>query len=79
MTGRWSPTHPAEVVAEIIGKTPSWVKRNAQRLPHTKLGRTYTWTDEDIEAILEAARYRPAQPDDEGSDELRPLNGRRAS
>jgi hypothetical protein len=76
MTGRWSPTHTPEVVAEIIGKTPSWVKRNAQRLPHTKLGRTYTWTDEDIEAILEAARYRPGDESDDDGDDLRPITGR---
>lgn len=75
---RWGKPYDADEVAEIIGKTPNWVKRNAQRLPHRKIGRTYTWSDDDIAAILEAARYRPGQTRDDDGDELRP-SGRRAS
>lgn len=70
--------HSAAFVARQIGKTENWVKRNARRLPHHKVGRDYMFTDEDIADYLSATRVRPAVPVvDDGS--LRPVSGRRTA
>lgn len=69
--------HDAAYVARQIGKTENWVKRNAPRLPHHKFGRTYTFTDDDITAILDTGKYRPSQRSSD-PDALTPITGRRA-
>lgn len=69
--------HDAEYVARQIGKTPNWLKRNAPRLPHSRAGKTYFWTDEDIRDLFAALRVRPDAEADDGA--LRPVGSRRAS
>lgn len=67
----------AAYVAQQIGKTEHWVKRNQARLPHHRAGKTYYWTDEDIADILTAQRVRPEGERTPGSP--KPFTGRRAS
>jgi hypothetical protein len=70
-------THGAAHVANVIGKTENWVKRNAPRLPHHRAGKTYFWTDEDLADLLAQLRQRPNEPRTPGSP--KPFTGRRAS
>lgn len=51
--------HDAAAVAKAIGKTPNWVRRNAHRLPHSRAGQTYFWTDDDLRDLLEFLKVRP--------------------
>jgi hypothetical protein len=68
----------AEQVAELIGKSGNWVRRNAHRLPHSRAGQTYFWTDQDVADLLEFLRVRPASA--ERSRGPQPITGtRRAS
>ena len=67
--------HDAAAVARQIGKTENWVKRNAHALPHSRAGKSYFWTQADLDDLILALRVRPAADD----GELRPLSGRRAS
>jgi hypothetical protein len=67
--------HDAAAVARQIGKTENWVRRNAHALPHSRAGKTYFWTQADLDDLIAALRVRPASTD----DELRPFTGRRAS
>lgn len=71
--------YSAVQVADKIGKTPNWVRRNAHRLPHSKAGRTYYWDDEDLRALREFLRCRPGQAASSDAS-LRPLApGRRTA
>ena len=67
--------YDARQVADKLGKSENWVKRNAHRLPHSRAGKTYFWTDEDLRALFAFLSHRPTQE----TDGLRPLTGRRAS
>lgn len=69
--------HDAAYVARQIGKTETWLKRHARSLPHSRAGKTYFWTDEDLRDLFNALRHRPETDADDG--ELRPLGSRRAS
>jgi hypothetical protein len=68
----------AGYVAREIGKTENWVKRNANRYPHHRAGKSYFWTDDDIADMLTAMRVRPDAPADDGGA-LRPITGRRSA
>jgi hypothetical protein len=48
------------------------------RLPHSRAGKSYFWTDADIEALLESMKVRPHTPAAD-TDELRPLSRRQRS
>lgn len=61
-------------VADLIGKTENWVKRNAHRLPHHRFGQTYSFLDDDVTEILAAARVRSS-----GDDDMRPIPARRSA
>lgn len=69
--------HDAAYVAHQIGKTENWLKRHAQSLPHSRAGKTYFWTDEDLRDLFNALRQRPDSVNEDG--ELRPVGSRRAS
>ncbi len=66
--------HDAAYVARQIGKTSNWVRRNAARLPHSKAGKSYFWTDEDVAAVLRSLQHRP---DPAPTGEVRPIPSRR--
>lgn len=69
--------HGPEHVAQAVGKTVNWVKRNAARYPHHKAGRTYFWTDDDVADILRAMEGGRSRTSEDGS--LRPITGQRRS
>lgn len=56
--------HDAAFVAREIGKSEKWVKAaaRAREIPHSRAGRTYYWDDEDLRAVKEHLRFRPAAP-----------------
>lgn len=70
--------YTAAQVADKIGKTENWVKRNARHLPHSRAGQTYYWDDEDLRALREALRVRPASPAADDAS-LRPIAAGRRS
>ncbi|WP_433242686.1 helix-turn-helix domain-containing protein [Actinomadura nitritigenes] len=51
---------PPEDVAPIIGKSARWLKEQARagRIPHRRVGRSYMFASEDIEA-MKAQFQRP--------------------
>jgi len=69
--------HDAAFVARELGKSPTWVIRQARqgKIPHSRAGRDYFWDDEDLRAVREALRVRPeSRP---VTDPLRPIPSRR--
>ena len=55
--------HTAKQAAEFFpDKTANWLLTRARRgeIACTKIGRTYYWTDADIDEIIAAGRQRPA-------------------
>jgi hypothetical protein len=50
-----------EAAAFIPGKTANWMTTRARNgtIPCTRIGRTYYWTDADIEEIIAAGRQQP--------------------
>jgi hypothetical protein len=54
--------YTAEEAAEFFpDKTANWLKTQARqgKIPCTRIGRTYSWTDADISEIIAAGRQRP--------------------
>lgn len=50
--------------AARIGKTPDWVVREASagRIPSRKIGRSRCFTEQDLQAFIDAAAYRATDP-----------------
>ncbi|MFG3140799.1 helix-turn-helix domain-containing protein [Streptomyces sp. NPDC048211] len=46
--------------AEILRVHERWLRRNISSLPHTKKGRTVTFTDADLERIDQLHHVEPA-------------------
>lgn len=45
--------------AEALRVEERWLRRNIKRLPHTKKGRSVTFTADDIERIDQMHHYEP--------------------
>lgn len=70
--------HDAAEVAELIGKSREWLRKNVKTLPHSRVGRTYFWTDADLDALFAQLQVRPAAS--KPVDPMRPISRpRRAS
>lgn len=54
----------AAEVAQRLGKSSDyWSRRAARReVPHTRIGRSVRWSEQDVADILAAARVDPIDP-----------------
>ncbi|MER7833517.1 helix-turn-helix domain-containing protein [Streptomyces sp. NPDC095602] len=52
-----SYTYPE--AAEYLRVEERWLRRNISRLPHSKKGRTVTFTQEDLDRIDQMHHYEP--------------------
>lgn len=52
-------THDIAWFAEQIGKTPDWVSRNRDVIPHKEIGRSIRFTEADLAEYLESVAVRP--------------------
>lgn len=52
-------------VAKRLGKSERWVKRaaNAGTIGHVRIGRDLRFTEDDVQAFIQAAHRAPTPPD----------------
>ena len=46
-------------MAERIGKSEKWIRRNRDAVPHHRFGRAYMFTPEDVAAFMAANQHIP--------------------
>lgn len=52
-------THDAAWFGERIGKSPDWVTRHLDDIPHIRIGRSPRFTERDLADYLDAERVVP--------------------
>ncbi len=52
-------TYDRKWMAEQIGKTPDWIGRHLDEIPHHKVGISVRFTEADLAAYLEQTAVQP--------------------